>query len=102
MNGARQQFLAGAAFAGDQHRLIRLLEPPDQRSDLAHGRAVADDRRRFEPRGAPCPGDPRSRRAGPAVSGLSGAFQQQAGQPLRRHTGQVVEADARDRGAFDA
>ena len=38
MDGAGQQFLAGAAFAGDQHGFVGLLEAADQGGDAGSSR----------------------------------------------------------------
>ena len=40
---AGDQFLAGAALAGNQHRHVLGRDPADGLVDLAHGRARADD-----------------------------------------------------------
>ena len=39
----RDQFLAGAGFAGDQHGRVGARDPPDRLVDLLHRRALADD-----------------------------------------------------------
>ena len=44
VDGPRDQFLAGAALAGDQHDHVLVGDPADGLVDLAHGRAAADDR----------------------------------------------------------
>ena len=43
VDGAGDQFLAGAALAGDQHRHVLGGDAADGLVDLAHGRAGADD-----------------------------------------------------------
>ncbi len=43
MNGARNQFFAGAAFSGDQHAAVLRRDILDQVEDRAHLRAGADD-----------------------------------------------------------
>ena len=45
MQGARDQFLAGAGFAGDEHRQGRLREPADGAEQFAHRRRLADQLR---------------------------------------------------------
>jgi hypothetical protein len=42
MQGARHQFLAGAGFAGHQHRQRRLRQPADRPEQRAHRRRIAD------------------------------------------------------------
>ena len=43
MNGARHQFLSGAAFAGDEDRSIGWRDRLDGIEDVLHGGALADD-----------------------------------------------------------
>ena len=43
VDGARDQFFAGAAFAGDQHRGVGGRDGLDGVKDLLHGFALADD-----------------------------------------------------------
>ncbi|GAC1633527.1 MAG: hypothetical protein NVS9B10_28900 [Nevskia sp.] len=44
MERARDQLLAGAGFAGDQHRDLRLRQPADRAEHVLHRRRLADDR----------------------------------------------------------
>src|SRR6266699_4649535 len=44
VQGARQQLLAGAALAGEEHRRARARGSLDQIEDLLHARAVRHDR----------------------------------------------------------
>ena len=44
VQGARDQFLAGAGFAGDHHREIGLHQPRQRAVDFLHGRRAADQR----------------------------------------------------------
>ena len=46
VQGARDQLLAGAGLAGDQHRQRRLRQAADRAEQPAHGRRVADQLRR--------------------------------------------------------
>ena len=43
MDGAGDQFLAGSAFAGDQHRGIEIGDAADELIDALHLRAGADE-----------------------------------------------------------
>ena len=85
---ARDELLAGAALAGDQHARVDVRRAADQREHVAHRRAVADQvaearcgRRRGAARGSPpraraarararrCGAPPRARTAGHVVEG---------------------------------
>ncbi len=43
VNGTRHQFLAGTAFAGDEHRAVARCRAPDLGKHLLHGRTAAND-----------------------------------------------------------
>ena len=59
MQRARDQFLAGAGFAGDQHRQRRLREAADRAEQRAHRGRVADQLRSASQSASSRPSEPR-------------------------------------------
>ena len=83
---ARHQLLAGAGFAGDQHRQRHLRQPADGAEQFAHRRGLADQRRqRFGGRGSGCGnGHCVARRQGPVHQSHGGIEVEGFGQEFLR------------------